>query len=145
MVVEYNRLAEKAMQAQGMLKRIITNQYFRTYTTLALYVLLYFVYANNDHSEPNARTFGWLININASVLVITQMILMLSWYFEARSTPQKMFFFSFAMFCLLRLLYRAYVLIIDGSLVSTTPVWFMMIAIVIVLLAIESKYGSNKI
>jgi hypothetical protein len=110
-----------------------------------MYVLLYLLYANNTSLEPKARTFGWLVNINQITLVISQMLLMLMWHNEAKNTPQKMFFLSYAMFCLLRLLYRLIVLIIDGSLVSTTPVWFMMVAIVIVLLGLENKYGSNKI
>lgn len=138
----HNQHLGKVIQAE-MLKGILQSQYFRTWVIVSTYVLLYFMYANNHFAEPKARTFGWLINLNQIFLVIAQALLSLEWYFQAQNTPQKTLFLSFSIFCLLRLLYRLVVLILDRSLISMTPQYFMMLFIVLVLLFLERKYGRD--
>lgn len=125
--------------AAGM-RKILSNIHLRTFVVISTYVLLYFMYAENTAIEPKARSFGFMINANQSIMLITFGWLTLQWYYEAKNKSHKTLFFSFSMFCLVRLLYRFYVLIIDGSLVSMHPQYFFMLFIVGVLVIIERRW-----
>jgi hypothetical protein len=98
------------------------------------------MYSDNDVVEKKARAFGFLINANQYVLVVMQALLALTWYYEAKSKAHKTLFLSFSIFCLLRVLYRSYVLLFDGYLVSSSPIYFMMLFIVGVLVLIERRW-----
>jgi hypothetical protein len=122
------------------MRKILSNIHLRTFVVISTYVLLYFMYAENTAIEPKARSFGFMINANQSIMLITFGWLTLQWYYEANNRSHKTLFFSFSMFCLIRLFYRFYVLIIDGSLVSMHPQYFFMLFIVGVLVLIERRW-----
>lgn len=127
-----------------MIYRILNNQYFRTWVVVSIYVLLFFMYSENDRPEAKARDWGWMINLNQSLMIFTQSLISLSWYFEAPNKPQKFLFLSFSIFSLLRIFHRLYVLFIDGYYVNARPTYIMMILIVIPLLYLERKWGQSK-
>lgn len=134
-------MAEKVVRVQ-MVKRVIDNQHFKTWVVVSAYVFLYFMYA--DSSEPEkAREFGFFIHMNHSFFTFMQGLLSLTWYFKAPNKPQKALFLSFSIFCLLRLLYRLYAIVFDDYLVTSSPMYFMMLFIVLVLLFLERKYGRD--
>lgn len=128
------------MKAERVARAIINNQIFRTWVIVLAYVLLYFMYATTDVEPEKARDIHYLIHLNQVLFTSMQMILALMWHYEAKNKAHKTLFLSFSIFCLLRILYRSYVLIFDGCLVSSSPIYFIMLFIVAVLVIIERRW-----
>lgn len=126
-----------------IIKRTLENQFFRTWVIVLAYVLLYFMYASTDINPEKARDIEYLIHLNQVFFTFMQGLLSLTWYFKAPNKPQKALFLSFSIFCLLRLLYRIYAIVFDDYLVTSSPMYFMMLFIVLVLLFLERKYGRD--
>lgn len=131
------------MMVEIAVKAIIKNQYFRTYVIAIAYVLLYFMYAKKDIEPELARDINYIIHINQILFTSMQGILSLTWYFDTSNKPQKALFLSFSVFCLLRLLYRFYAIVFDEYMVTSSPMYFMMLFVVGVLIYLERKYGSD--
>jgi hypothetical protein len=128
------------MKAVKVVREIINNQIFRTWVIILAYVLLYFMYATTDVEPEKARDIHYLIHFNQVLFTTMQALLSLTWHYEAKNKTHKTLFLSFSVFCLLRILYRSYVLLFDGYLVSSSPVYFMMLFIVGVLVTIERRW-----
>lgn len=127
---------------KGIIK-IIKSSFFRTWFVITGYVLLYYIYSDKGNEAFLARSVETTIHLNQSFWVICQMILTLTWHSEAQTKAHKALFLSFAMVSLIRLLYRIYAIAFNDYIITSTPMYFMIIICATPLILIDLKYGNN--